>query len=383
VAAPPASEVPPQYDTLLPGKERPRQKKLDWWDRFQVADGVIATVARSAVAVGIVGSVIAVGGAVGSATVTIYNGLGTQVSVSIAEQEYALAPHGHREVTIPSNGNLQVRTLSRAKQVIEEFEESLGGANANYVYNVASAAPLVEWTAVYTPEGGAAPNNDPNNHDGPKERTLGTPRWLTTDVDYLFVEPPQHIQLDKNKSRAFRTALSSLSHSEPWRQTEDLGSDEERARLILTHARWDDTKAQQTQEWMQLASGDPRFAKLLDERVRAAPADVVLLRLEQDTTTGEAHAAACARHRELAASKPRASLEYLAIRCLDDEEQRNAAFIAAQENGRTMPGWPWPRDPPSPNAVSTRVPCRCTNARSIRCRHCGRDSRWTRRDCAA
>jgi hypothetical protein len=65
VAAPPASDIPSQYDTLLPGKERPLQKKLDWWDRFQVADGVVATVARSAVAVGIVGSVIAIGSQVG------------------------------------------------------------------------------------------------------------------------------------------------------------------------------------------------------------------------------------------------------------------------------------------------------------------------------
>ena len=45
-AAPEASKVPMQYPVLLPGSERPRQKKLDLWDRFHVADGWVATFAR-------------------------------------------------------------------------------------------------------------------------------------------------------------------------------------------------------------------------------------------------------------------------------------------------------------------------------------------------
>jgi hypothetical protein len=59
--APESSAVPSSYATLLPGRERPRQKRLGLWDRFQTADGAFATIARFAVAIAIVGTVVALG----------------------------------------------------------------------------------------------------------------------------------------------------------------------------------------------------------------------------------------------------------------------------------------------------------------------------------
>jgi Zn-dependent protease with chaperone function len=58
--APPASTLPAQYLTLLPGTERQRQTRLDWWDRFQTATGLLPAIARLVVAGGIVGTVITV-----------------------------------------------------------------------------------------------------------------------------------------------------------------------------------------------------------------------------------------------------------------------------------------------------------------------------------
>ncbi len=52
--APTASVVNTRYNTLLPGQERPRQKRLDWWDHFQIADGVVAATLRGLVAATIV-----------------------------------------------------------------------------------------------------------------------------------------------------------------------------------------------------------------------------------------------------------------------------------------------------------------------------------------
>lgn len=59
--APAPAQVPSKYTTLVPGEERPRQKKLDWWDRFQVADGVFAEVLRFSVAAAILAVLIVFG----------------------------------------------------------------------------------------------------------------------------------------------------------------------------------------------------------------------------------------------------------------------------------------------------------------------------------
>lgn len=55
--APTASKVPQEYAILLPGKERKRQTRLGWWDRFQTADGWTAQILRLLVAGAIVISV--------------------------------------------------------------------------------------------------------------------------------------------------------------------------------------------------------------------------------------------------------------------------------------------------------------------------------------
>jgi Zn-dependent protease with chaperone function len=62
-AAPKPPSIPADYPRLLTGEARPRQTKLRWWDRFQIADGWLAATARFLVALAIVGGVIGVGAA--------------------------------------------------------------------------------------------------------------------------------------------------------------------------------------------------------------------------------------------------------------------------------------------------------------------------------
>ncbi|MCC0176004.1 M48 family metalloprotease [Waterburya agarophytonicola K14] len=55
--APDPSQTPEQYSVLLPGKERKRQTRLGWWDRFQTADGLVPQILRLVVAGTIIASV--------------------------------------------------------------------------------------------------------------------------------------------------------------------------------------------------------------------------------------------------------------------------------------------------------------------------------------
>ncbi|HEU5138242.1 MAG TPA: M48 family metallopeptidase [Steroidobacteraceae bacterium] len=332
--APPPSVAPKQYSTLLPGKERPRQKRLDWWDRFQTADGIVATIARSAVALGIVGSVIAIGAHVGSSSMTIYNALGVQVFVEVSGQKVSVNPNRKLTVTVPVTGDLHVRASTPSNELIEEFAAELHGANARYVYNVAGAVPLYEWTAVYTPQGAAR-----SSRQAPAEKHLGTQRWYTTSVDHVFEEPPESIQTSSSSSSAtLRDVLSAASDAAPWRQVEMLEKPEDRSRLIMVHARWDSTSSPAILDWFALASEEPGFDALFAARLKQKPNDVVLLRFEQDSSEGDEHQAVCKRQSARAEARPaEPDLQYLRIRCIEDFEQKNAQFLLAHEKWSDNP----------------------------------------------
>lgn len=60
-AAPQDIQVPSQYPTLLPGQEHQLQRRLDLWNRFQLAHGVMPTLARLLVAGAIVGGTVYAG----------------------------------------------------------------------------------------------------------------------------------------------------------------------------------------------------------------------------------------------------------------------------------------------------------------------------------
>src|SRR4029079_5221490 len=60
-AAPAPPRVPAQSTLRSHGTERERRAKLSMWDRFAMADGVFATLARLVVAAAIVGAFVLIG----------------------------------------------------------------------------------------------------------------------------------------------------------------------------------------------------------------------------------------------------------------------------------------------------------------------------------
>jgi Zn-dependent protease with chaperone function len=327
--APPASVTPKEYRTLLPGHERPRQKRLDWWDRFQTADGAVPTIARSAVALGIVGGVVVVGANVGVAQLTIYNALALPVWVEYGGDKVLAQPDSPVTVSMQTSGKLSVRALTEDDRLIESFDESLNGTRAHYVYNVAGAAPLYEWTATYFPTSEAAAAAAP-----PIERPIGALRWSRTRVDHVFENPPQSI----SSSSGQRDVLATASGAPTWRQLELVRDETERAGLIMAHARWDDTNSPRIFEWLELASGQPQFHSVFADRLNESANDVVLLRFEQNNAKGEQHDEVCARHQALASSAPDdPDLQYLVIRCISDEARQGAQFLAAHEKWKDHP----------------------------------------------
>lgn len=316
--APEPGRAPERYTTLVIGQERERQKKLGWWDRFQLADGFVPGAARLTVATGLLAPVLFFSaGTAGDATITVYNGLAIPVQVAIDGEEETVAAHATGVIDVAANERARVVTTTLDGREIERFEADADNAWADYVYNVASASALVEWDAVY----GTA-------YERP-ERPLGAPRWSVTDADAIFTEPPTSVSMPRGSSGTTREVLTGLADAPPATQLAYVESPAERAALIEAHLRFDPSDHPSLDVWLDRVEDRSRLGPIVQARLEAEPDSVFWLRLEQDVA-GDARAEVCARHRARAeAASGNADLDYLAIRCIDDASARAGAFLDA------------------------------------------------------
>lgn len=337
--APAPSAAPKSYPRLLAGSERPRVTSIGWWARFLRADGVAAEAARLLIAVLIVAAVIAGGtssymssGASASGSndvadnrgragggITAVNGLATTVVVNIDGVEKTIPPRGSAWFDVAA-GKHKVATRTMDGRTIETFEDSIAGDSA-HAYNVAAAAPLVVWTAVYG--------------KGQKEvpvQVLGAVRWKAASVEHVFSEPPASIQ-----NTGSRRVLDIGAHPNVESYLNNTPDEAQRKAIILQHARYDDPGSADIDTWMALAA--EAGTDVLSERLAAQPREVQWLRGEQDRAKGTAaYDGVCARHRQLAAANPDdPDMQYIGLRC-GDSASSTAAMLAA---AKRWPANPW------------------------------------------
>ncbi|MFZ5893575.1 MAG: M48 family metallopeptidase [Myxococcota bacterium] len=324
-SSPAPARVPGDYPRLLPGSERERQWRLGFWDRFQIAEGLGPSLARFTVAGGCVAATVMASASVGDSKVVIYNGLGRPVVVRIGEQRRELAAYQAEQLEDVDAPKLHVRAETTKGELIEQFDVELSGKFEQYVYNVASAAPLVRWTAVYG-SGKTSPR-----------KLLGTPRWSTTDARVLFQLPPKKVS---SKSRgSTREVLSGPADEPPVRILSLLTDSASRSSVVRAHALWDEPGQLHTGEWLAMASSQPEFSELLRARLGREPNDVLALRLEQDSARGAERTQVCERHKQLAgAANGNPDFEYLVLRCQSAGPERDRAFLQASER---FPQNPW------------------------------------------
>jgi hypothetical protein len=260
----------------------------------------------------------------GSATLNVYNGLGRPVVVKIDGSPQTLAPFSAASSAIAAQAGHHIEALTEQGESIEAFDSEKLGSGADAVYNVAAAAPLVEWTAHY---GKAAAQ---------PERKLNAPRWLQSHADILFGKAPESISTKGGGGT--RSVLEGFGGLSPSQQLGLVADDKERLRLIALHARWDLTAQPNTGDWIELAAKTDGGA-ILAERLKQAPDDVTLLRAEQEQAGNERSPAFCARYEERAARQPdNGDLKYIALRCPKDSPESDREMLAARQR---WPGNPW------------------------------------------
>lgn len=324
-AAPAASVVPADYDMLVSGQERQPQDKLDWWARFQLADGKAAAVLRMSVAAGIVACFVLVGGTIGTHHLVVYNGLARAVTVKVGGRSLSLAPLSNASMDIDPAEQLHVEARTADGRLIESFDAQRSGRQ---VYNVAGASPMVEWTAVYGP---ATPRD---------ARRLGAPRWFSTHADVIFTDPPQSLST-KNGQGTTRDVLQGVADWPVPRQMDALDQSlEAREHVIEAHARWDDMDAPDLLQWLYMASEHANGDSILRARLKESPRSLLLLRLQQDVAhNATEYAKVCADHGRQASAQPDdPTWHYLSIRCLPEGDTKSNAFL---EGARRWPDHGW------------------------------------------
>ncbi|SEV95123.1 M48 family metallopeptidase [Luteibacter sp. 329MFSha] len=337
VAPPAAPDVvpsaPPAYDTLRVGTERgQRVDKPGFWDRFLGASGFVPALARTVVAVAIVGSVLVFGWMVDRAKITVYNGLARTVVTTIDGHRAEVQPGAHAVVTVRGGGDVQVETHALDGQPIESFTATVDRSAEQVVYNVAQAGMLRAWTAVY-------------GNVAPVPPAIPTPqRWMPTSAEVLFEAPPQRIE--SKSGGGSRSVLDAASDLTPETYADQVVNKSELATLVLAHVRHDAPDSTYLLDWLALGAELPGFGDAFAARRAQFPMDIVAMRAEQNLAKGAARDAVCAKHRALADASPDAAdLSYLATRCLPDGDARDTAF----EAGFTR----WPASPWYANAAAT------------------------------
>jgi len=319
--APTPAVIPTHFATLVPGTERTRQEKLDWWDRFLLADGWGPGALRLGVAGAVLAPALFLTAQVGTRTVLVHNGLTVPVLVRFAESEpQRVAPGGHEEVTVPIDP-VQVQATTDDGTPIESFQAEGGNAFSTIVYNVAGAGFILEERVGYGMDGGP-----PQLH--------GAVRWLETPAQDVFTDPPTTVKADGPTTRRHLLAVKGFA---PHQLLSACPDDTCRSTLATAHVRFDDPADPDWDDWaVALNSFDPTAPALISERIATRPDDVRLGRLEMDIQIPDA----CARRLARAAEAPdNADAAYLAGRCREAAGEDGAAVFTPL--AERFPEHPW------------------------------------------
>lgn len=324
VEAPAPASVPAKYNALPFGAERPRQRELGWWERFQLADGVAPATARAIVAASMLFGMGYVSHLARSHVLYVYNGLGVAVVVEVSGGRHSIEPGTHTKFDIPTDEQIPVRATTTDGVAIERFDADASNGQNTYVYNVARAAALYHFTATYG-DGAEEANR------AARPRFIGNPRWISDDSSGRFTDYPQRVSLARGQRSTTRTLLGAPPlNAHPAALVPYVESGEARASWIRAHLQFDPVTSEYG-SWLALAMAqDPVAIQLVRDRIEREPANAVaLMRVEQDVSSDAHRESACARHRVWASAHPGPAAAYILARCERDPATQINAFTTA------------------------------------------------------
>ncbi|UQZ88186.1 hypothetical protein C4J81_02750 [Deltaproteobacteria bacterium Smac51] len=262
--APPAPGIIPDFVSIRPPVNVP-ERVYSTADRLKVGFG------HTLLAALVLALLLWQSQTLGRTRLVVYNGLGRDVTVWVGDDATEVKPYGRSIMHLQpakiytiatTTGGLPLKHFNQKPfskpvmevpwargHLIEHFTRKLSPKPATEVYNIAGAAPLMEWWS---------PRNTDNEEEG---LFLGRPRWLTTNADVLFQTPP---------SNGDRTVLVLSGYGElpPAEMLPAFFDQKDKAELIHLHALWDNPDSPGFLQWQFMILGKPQAAILVQRLAR-------------------------------------------------------------------------------------------------------------------
>ena len=314
VQSPSPSSINISYKLLKPGDERELKLKLSIWDKFISADNIVAAATKFVVAASIVGGTIYYTGHTGVSDLSIYNGLGQAVMVDLDGDKVRVPKHSSLNTELSNSGDFEITTTTLNGDKIETFKPELGSTSSHYVYNVAKASAMVEYTVHYG-----------INLDG-NQTLLGNKRWLKSKADYILKEAPESVTTSSNSTS--KDVLAALSDMNPGNIISAMPENANAQDMIKSHVLWDPSDAPNTFQWINYAQGLEEGKALLQKRLASHPNEINTLRALMDLGDETLKNEICEKYNGLSTANPSdANAYYIATRCLTDNAVQKKKYI--------------------------------------------------------
>ncbi|WP_394749053.1 M48 family metallopeptidase [Spongiimicrobium salis] len=325
--APTGIHLVEKYDLLLPGKERSIQRKLGFWDRFIVGEGLFASTAKFGVSGAIILGALLFGSVSQKSRLHLYNGLHIPVYVIVDEQTILIDPNDHEYVSLNYDKDYVIKTTTTEGAEIETITSDFENPSEEYVYNIANAGVFVEYPVYYGYEGVET------------QEFLGAKKWFSSDADHILEEPPSSISTSSTSKGGIRDVLTGYSNLSPGNMISIIENEKEIENLILSHVKWDSGESPFLLSWMNvLQSFNDNAIAVLNERLKNHPDEVQTMRALQDQSDSIQRAALCAKNLKAKTAAPNdPDKYYLATRCMEDDLEKNKAFISGYEKWQDHP----------------------------------------------
>jgi len=317
--APEPVVIPTSYVTYDPKSERIVEKQVDWYSKFQNADGLFSAIAKFSVAASIILIAVFFARNVGNSRMYIYNGFPQDVIVSVNNSNYKVCHGAAKEVKINHESVLDIETKTLDGKELESFKQKLDAYTRCYIYNVANAAVLYSYDIYY-------------GYSSPVEHhtMYGAKRWLDVDADDYFTDPPRSLSLKEGETKV-RTVLTELK-ADPTQLIDLIKDEDERNNYIKNHILWEDANSPNLLVWLSISQSLKNGNEMLNKRLEKYPLDIATLRIQQDNAKGDTKKKICEQQNKLFLQNPNNhDLYYLNCRCIENDAEKDKAFIEANK----------------------------------------------------